>query len=317
LDLAWPLDNSGDSVASNDEDATPHTSFDVEKLQEFGNHCEEEKSNASPSASSTASAIANNAPITEHHAIEWREKICKWVYQVADHFDLTRDIVYITMNYMDRICAASNVTELLQDKNLFQLLAMAALCVAIKIHGELDTSVPWAESSILHTIVYLSQSHFTANDLEIMEMSALQRMQWHLHPPTPQLFVSYFIELYPTEEKIELKDIALYFVELSVHDYYFVSFKPSVIALAALSNAACIFGRSESLISDIQEDLFRHNGYREEAKIDACRVRLEKLFANTGTEVEDFVGVPSPMALGINDHLKEKTRDCSPASIIN
>ena len=81
LDLTWPRDNCGDSVASNDENATPHTSFDEEILQEFDNHCNEEKSNDAPSASRIKSAIANNVPMTEQHAIEWREKMCKWLYQ--------------------------------------------------------------------------------------------------------------------------------------------------------------------------------------------------------------------------------------------
>jgi hypothetical protein len=210
---------------------------------------------------------------------------------VADHFDLTRDLVYIALNYVDRVCAASDTVALLRDKNRFQLLAMASLCLAIKLHGGMDTHVPGTESSIVETILHLGRGHFTAEQLKAMEVDTLQRLQWLLNPPTPQAFISYLLELYPVEEKTEINDIALYIIELSVHDYYLISTKPSVLALAALSNAARMLGNSNAWMNDIAEDLLRHDEYDETISIDACKDRLGRLFANTGTKLEDFVDI--------------------------
>ena len=234
--------------------------------------------------------------------------------KVADHFDLTRDLVYITLNYVDRVCAASNAVELLQDKSRFQLLAMASLCLAIKLHGGMDIHAQGTESSIVETILHLGRGHFTAEQLKAMEVDALQHLQWLLNPPTPQSFVAYFLELFPTAEKTEMNDIALYIIELSVHDYYLISSKPSVLALAALSNAMRMLGRSDTWLSDIQEDLLRNDEYEEASNIAACKDRLDRLYANTGTKLEDFVDISSLDSNG--NSFDEMCRELSPTSVI-
>jgi len=274
----------------------------------------EEENNDASLPSMAASTNANSTVITEQNAMSWRENICEWYYQVADHFDLTRDLVYIALNYVDRVCAASDTVELLRDKNRFQLLTMATLCLAIKLHGGRDTHVPGVESLIVETIVRLGRGHFTADQLKAMEVDVLQCLQWLLSPPTPQALVSYLLELFPVEEKTEINDIALYVIELSVHDHYLISSKPSVLAMAALSNAARMLGHSDEWMSDIQEDLLRHDGYEEAVNIDACKDRLDRLYTNTGTKLEDFVDVSS---LNNGNHSDEIRRELSPTSVIN
>ena len=227
---------------------------------------------------------------------------------------------------------------------------MASLCLAIKVHGELkldmdmddniiiispdtDTAIQtsWAgsitsaatattESWIVDTILKLGRDKFTAEQLKTMEVDVLQRLQWLLRPPTPQVFLSYYFdEFCPWDEEtiIELEELSLFIIELSVHDYYFVSSKPSIVTLAALYNAAQILdsasassirtmtenndddeSSSSSLSStwlmDLQHDILRHNSSndnycKEVANINACRERLEILYANTDTKIEDFL----------------------------
>ena len=31
----------------------------------------------------------------------WREKICEWSYQVIDHFDFSREVVSVSIHYLD------------------------------------------------------------------------------------------------------------------------------------------------------------------------------------------------------------------------
>lgn len=300
-------EESGDRTISKDEIAPS-----VEKSFESAiaaTIAEEESNNG-------ASESAKITVITEQHAVAWREKICEWSYQVADHFDLTRDLVYIALNYVDRVCAASDTVELVRDKIRFQLLAMASLCLAIKLHGGMDTHVPGAEASIIETILELGRGHFTADQLRAMELEALQRLQWLLNPPTPQAFISYFIELFPVAEQAEIQEIALYVIELSVHDYYLISTKPSVLALAALSNAARMLGHSDAWLNDIREDLLRFDGYEEAENIEACQDRLDRLYANTGTKLEDFVDISSRHNIGGHHHLDAICREHSPTSVI-
>lgn len=145
-------------------------------------------------------------------------------------------------------------------------------------------------------------------------------MQWLLHPPTPQVFISYILDLYyDAEEKIELNDIAVYIVELSVHDYYFTSSKPSVLALSALSIATHMLGHSQSWIGAVLEDLRWRDCYEEVTKIDACRDRLNRLYANTGTKLEDFLDLPS-QSIDTNiqaDDWDEVCKKISPTSVIS
>jgi len=233
---------------------------------------------------------------------------------VADHFDLTRDLVYIALHYMDRVCAASDTAELLRDKNRFQLLAMASLCLAIKLHGGMDTHAPGVESSIVETILHLGRGHFSAKELKAMEVDTLQHLQWRLNPPTPQTLACYLLELFPVEEKSKISDIAAYTIELSVHDYYLIPYKPSVLALAALSNAAHMLGHSGAWMNGIVNDLLQRDGYEEATDIDACRDRLKRLYANTGTKLEDFVDVSS---LTNANHLDGICSERSPTSVIH
>eukprot|EP00535_Pseudo-nitzschia_heimii_P001139 CAMPEP_0197173698 /NCGR_PEP_ID=MMETSP1423-20130617/528_1 /TAXON_ID=476441 /ORGANISM="Pseudo-nitzschia heimii, Strain UNC1101" /LENGTH=201 /DNA_ID=CAMNT_0042622547 /DNA_START=629 /DNA_END=1234 /DNA_ORIENTATION=- len=195
----------------------------------------------------------------------------------------------------------------LGDKNRYQLLAMASLCLAIKLHGAMDIHIPGIESSIIETLLQLGRDHYTAQQLKAMEAEALQRLQWCLNPPTPQTYVSYILELFPVEENIAINDVALYVIELSVHDYYLVSYKPSVLALSALSNAARMLGHTDAWINHVQDDLLRNHDYQNDAGIEACKDRLDRLYANTGTKLEDFLDI-SP--------LREKNQP-SPTSVLD
>jgi len=199
---------------------------------------------------------------------------------------------------------------------------MTSLCLVLKLHGDLDDSTSIAipsgitiESWTIDIILQLGRDNYTATQLKSMEVNVLQQLQWLLHPPTPQLFISYFFELFPQGEEmiIELQEMTSYIVELSIHDYYFVSFKPSVIALASLCNATeMLFGPSSALSSSfstammmttmtmthehssswltiLQQHLFQNYGYEETTAINVCRERLMELYVNTGTKLQDFI----------------------------
>ena len=167
----------------------------------------------------------------------WREKICEWCYQVVDHFDFNREIVSIAMSYLDRYLATRTV-----NKKIFQLAAMTALYIAIKLYepGQLRMS----------SLIELSRGYFLVEHIASMEDSMLQALGWHVHPPTPFSFVRELMNLLPQEisppAKHDLNELARFLTELSVCDYYFVTKKPSSIALAALINAIDLQGSRNS-----------------------------------------------------------------------
>lgn len=158
----------------------------------------------------------------------WREKICEWCYQVVDHFDFNREIVSVAMSYLDRYLATRSV-----NRRIFQLAAMTALYLAIKLYepGKIRMS----------SLIDLSRGYFLEDHIVTMEDSMLQTLGWHVHPPTPYSFVREIIPLLPAQitprDRHDTNELARFLTELSVCDYWFVTKKPSSIALASLINA--------------------------------------------------------------------------------
>ena len=91
----------------------------------------------------------------------WRERICKWSYQVVDHFDLSREVVTISIHYLDRYLSTRAVT-----KKMFQLVAMTTLYLAIKLYEPGSLS--------MKSMIDLSRGFFTVEQMAEMEMDILR-----------------------------------------------------------------------------------------------------------------------------------------------
>ncbi len=194
-----------------------------------------------------------------------------------DHFDLHREVVSIAMSHLDRYLAVSASPV---DKNFFQLLAMTCLYLSVKLNEYKHLLIPGSRSS-MDTILQLSRGFFTLQQMEKMEYDILQRLQWHVHPPTPQLFVKHFLFFLSIEEH-EVHDLSQFIVELSVMDYFFVSYKPSEIAIASVLNAI------ERLVPD-QERRAAIPFHRamidiNSSEVQACRERLSLIFTQANDQ---------------------------------
>lgn len=275
-----------------------------------------------------SSADGSSAQINKH----WREKICEWAYQgkleapkagavaslcnsgshmiscllssdpnlsVVDHFDLHREVVSIAMSHLDRYLA---VYPSAVDKNLFQLLAMTCLYLSVKLNEYKHLLIPGSKSS-MDTILQLSRGFFTLEEMEMMEYDVLQRLQWHVHPPTPQLFVKHFL-FFLSIEQHEVHDLSQFMVELSVMDYFFVSYKPSEIAIAGILNAI------QRLLPDhANQSSFPFHRTMVDIntpEVLACRERLELIFAQANDQAGNDV---------MND-VHKTNRTTSPVSVM-
>lgn len=91
----------------------------------------------------------------------WREKICEWSYQVIDHFDFSREVVSISIHYLDRFLASRHC-----NKKVFQLAAMTSLFLAIKLYepGKLS----------MVSMIELSRGYFQVEQMVAMEMEILR-----------------------------------------------------------------------------------------------------------------------------------------------
>jgi len=280
-------------------------SVDQSKSQQT-EHCRQEAT-TSAGAGSVVSSSSSTSLINKH----WREKICEWAYQVVDHFDLNREVVSTAMSHLDRFLGAYHGTV---DKNLFQLLAMTCLYLSIKLNEYKHLLIPGSKSS-MDTILQLSRGFFTLKEMEKMEYEVLQRLRWHVHPPTAQLFVKHFLFFLSAEEH-ELHDLAQFMIELSVMDYFFVSYKPSEIALAALLNSMDRLGYKNS--SRINFPITRFIDMNSPAIL-ACRERLSLIYAQANEQggLEDPEDIPAkPEAAHVTPAPGRLQRTISPVSVM-
>ena len=192
---------------------------------------------------------------------------------VVDEFDLDREIVSIGMNYVDRFYSSNSsiIISLLDDdttssdfRDHIQLLSMAALWLALKLKDGRVMIIPDSEST-MHTLLKLGRDKFSQQQLVKMEVQLLQHLRWLVHPPTPQFYIAYFFSQYtPTQETQETidewKDLAIYYVELTTLDYYFVPVKSSLLAFTALVNAA---SRMSIMGSSVGSKLRRYVCYKQ------------------------------------------------------
>jgi hypothetical protein len=219
----------------------------------------------------------------------WREKICEWCYQVVDHFDFNREIVSVAMSYLDRYLSTRSV-----NRRIFQLAAMTALYLAIKLYepGKIRMS----------SLIDLSRGYFLEDHIVTMEDSMLQTLGWHVHPPTPYSFVREMIYLLPVETtprvRHDTNELARFLTELSVCDYWFVTKKPSSIALASLINALELQGEPK-IPRNYKIQLLQQLGgcgpdiiYDEE--VITCYERLRDMYIAGGYSPVTSISEPEP-----------------------
>ena len=148
---------------------------------------------------------------------------------MIDHFDFSREVVAIAMNYLDRYLATKTV-----NKKMFQLAAMTALFLAVKLHEPSKLSMA--------SMIELSRGCFTVQQMETMEVSLIRGLRWHLHPPTAHSFTKRFLHMVPlstiaVDVLYDVLELSRFLAELSVIDYFFVTQNPSHVAIAAIANA--------------------------------------------------------------------------------
>jgi len=214
----------------------------------------------------------------------WREKICEWSYQVVDHFDFNREVVAISLSYLDRFLSTRSC-----NKKVFQLAAMTTLYLAIKLNEPRTLK--------MSSLVELSRGYFTADHIAAMEEAILRALEWRMHPPTSLAFIRHFLTLLPSNAVHngtwhDIMEMSRFLTELSVCDYYFVNHKPSVIAISAILNS--IDGIDEIRLTPtdrsifLQEVLSNSGLVHDSATVTGVRNMLRQMYTqSTGNDQQD------------------------------
>jgi len=166
-----------------------------------------------------------------------RTKMLTWCFQVVDFGKFKRDTVVIAMSYLDFFLSSGTprAMEVIENRKEYQLACMTTLYMAIKLFEpvEMDTTA----------LAMLSRNAYAAKDFAQMEFDILSALNWHVHGPTVLSFLEHFFALIPTRStrtneawKI-LQHISKQYTEIALGDYYFVTQKPSTVAIAIISTS--------------------------------------------------------------------------------
>jgi hypothetical protein len=193
---------------------------------------------------------------------------------VSEFFDLDREIVAIAMSHLDRYVATFPKHTAI-DKNCFQLAAMTCFYLAIKLtHSKI--LLIRGSNSTLETISMLSKREVSVEEIEQMELELLDRLQWHVHPPTPHAFLQQFMELiHIIDDDDDVYERARFLIEESTKESCFLIFSPSNIAAAALWNAMEMLSISTTKIDDLS--LPTHHFDVRCTSIQACRIHMSRI----------------------------------------
>jgi Cyclin, N-terminal domain len=196
---------------------------------------------------STSSALSSSGVVVDVDT-ECRVKMAEWFDQCIDFCKFDREVVEITLNYLDRFASTTTIgqSSILTDRGEYQLAAMTALYTAIKIHQ------PQAVSS--RSISLLSRERYTKEDIERMELRMITALGWKMNPVTVSAFVRAILDQIQedttalgTIDQKSLYRLAKIQTDVAVRDYAFCTIRPSVIAYSAIMNALEALGHSASV----------------------------------------------------------------------
>ena len=199
------------------------------------------------------SADEYTAAISHKLTSDDRAKIVDWCYSAIDLCQIDRVNVAMAMNIVDRFmsnpCQLSSIEippqfsrqEILYDRNMYQLLAVSALYIAIKINGEVILSAG--------KLAALSRGTYSMENIEAMERTILYCLSWRVCAPTAIQVGHAILELmmYQVHEDSftvvkssrweSIREELAFQTENAVRDYQLAIQSPSTIAFMAIWNA--------------------------------------------------------------------------------
>jgi Cyclin, N-terminal domain len=165
--------------------------------------------------------------------IVWREKVVQWCYDVIDHLEEERSVVYIAMNILDRYCATI-AADL--DERTYELASLSSIFLAVRVAGSGELLLP--------ELLSMSRTGVSAQDVILTGTSIINELTWDQAVDTPIDYVMDYVQLLPgidCEDSARLKqviiDTASYLTEIAVCDYLASQTDSASIAAAALLNA--------------------------------------------------------------------------------
>ncbi|NXT96076.1 CCNO protein, partial [Anhinga rufa] len=161
---------------------------------------------------------------------EARCKLVSWLISVHRHLGISFEALCLAVNMIDRFLAATPVAS-----DCLQLLGVTALLIACK---QVEVHAP-----SVRELLTLCRDAFSRRQLRNLECLVLRHLSFELAAPTVSFFLEHFSQLRLEArgaDAVEAEDamsLAGVVAELSLADYAFVEYTPSLIAAGSLGLA--------------------------------------------------------------------------------
>ena len=165
-----------------------------------------------------------------------REAMVAWLTQVQETLSFSPETVWIATYFFDRYLSSGkgNSMEAMESKRKFQLPAITALYIAIKMYEPVILDI--------EMLVQLCRGGYEKVDFIETENDILSALNWRVSVHTPLDFARCLLELLPAESLSSdasgaLLDVCQERVNSALSEVSFISYRPSEIGISCLISA--------------------------------------------------------------------------------
>ncbi|XP_062164202.1 cyclin-A2-2-like isoform X2 [Alnus glutinosa] len=147
-----------------------------------------------------------------------------WLVEVSEEYKLVPDTLYFTVNLIDRFLSKNYM-----EKTRLQLLGVTCMLIASKYE---EICAPRVEEFCV-----ITDNTYMRGEVLELERQVLNFLNFQLSVPSTKTFLRRFIQAAQASYKlpsVELEFLANYLAELTLVEYSFLKFLPSLIAAAAV-----------------------------------------------------------------------------------
>ncbi|WOG82282.1 hypothetical protein DCAR_0101445 [Daucus carota subsp. sativus] len=153
-----------------------------------------------------------------------RGVLIDWLVEVSEEYNLVPDTLYLTANLIDQFLSRSFI-----ERQRLQLLGVTCMLIASKFEEICPPSV--------REFCYITDNTYKRDEVLHMESQVLNILGFQLAVPTTKTFLRRFLQAAQSNyqaPRVQLEFLANYLAELTLPEYGFLWFLPSLIAAAAV-----------------------------------------------------------------------------------
>lgn len=151
-----------------------------------------------------------------------RSILVDWIVEVHMKFRLLPETLYLCINIIDRYLCLEEVS-----RKQLQLVGVTALLLACKYEEIYPPEVK--------DCVYITDRAYTRQEVLDMEAQIVKTLKFRMTVPTGYPFLQRFLHI--TKASRTTKHLANFYMERMLQEYRTLSFRPSLVAAAAVSLA--------------------------------------------------------------------------------